>query len=1525
MTQSRLWVSVLMFTACATAISQVQTGTPQYGTFSAGPDVINIGNLNLHLSIPVLSKAGRAGLNLNSALNYDSSIWYPVSINGLMAWQPVAGWGWQGLYQPSYITYKMTTSSGSCGQHGQYSWQSWTFTNLTYFEQSGVSHAFPNFQGSYINSPGSSSGCPAAGGNPPPNTPASTFDNSGLTAYTTLSAGSLTAYVTNKAGTTFFPVSYGNGGPSGTSGNYSAIDPNGNEITGSNGVYTDTTGNTALTVAGSSPNPVTLTLKTSSGGDSTITVNFSSFNIQTNFGCSPAVTEYVATGQYLVSSIVFPDSSSYSFAYEATPNKSGYYTGRIASITFPTGNTITYTYQGSNDGINCADGSTLGFKRQLNADSGSAASTWSYQRTVGSGTSHTEVVDGLTNYTEYDFVEPSNAPTSPSAQYYETYRRIYEGAATGTPLLARSTCYDGASAPCTTSTFSLPISQLDAYDTHDGIQMNGTTSKYGGYGNLTDSYIYDFGGSSSRGSLLRHEQWTYGYSVPGLPTLDAVYDGNGTLSAKTAYAYDQTTPTASSGVPQHVAAPSQRGNLTTATYYASSSVSYNQTFTYEDTGSMLTSTALGATTTLQYDPTFVYNKEVDYPTPSSGVAIPQKASFDTSYTGLLQSTTDPNSQTSQITSYDGMLRPTQATFPDGGKWTWSYSPTTATKDIYQNSTAYSTVETESDGYGRQSRGFLSNGQSTNPWYQQDVCYDANGNSSFVSYLYQGSGTGSAKQCSTSTGDVYTYDVLGRVTKIAHADGTNQTFAYTGRASQITDENGVKRITQMDGRGRITVACEISSNGSMPGSGQPASCGTDITGTGFTTTYSYALSTGTTTVTQGAQTRTFQNDWLGRPISATEPESGTTSYSYAYNATGWQITRTKPKANQSSPSVYTTTTTQLDSLGRVTSIAYTDGTPTKTFQYDNPSPWGASLQNVKGRLDLQGISNAQSIYNYDAMGRVVFIGQCAPSNCGTSNYSTSYTYDWLGNILTSADGSGATDTYAYSLANEVLSITSSVNDSTHPPNLLSNVKNGPFGPLSWNLGNGLTGVRQYDALGRTSGGWVCSNSSQPSCSGGSELYGFTSSWHGAELKGASDSSLNQNNTYGYDEFGRLASLIVNSGTAGNYSYVYDRWGNRWQQNETSGSGGPQPQLSFNTSTNQITGYGYDAAGNITNDGFHSYTYDAEGNVTAVDGGSTATYTYDALNRRVRVNSAAGSFEYIFNPAGQHTSSWDPINHWEANGWAFWGSVPVAFYGNGQTQFEHQDWLGTERARTTYNGQLAGTYSSLPFGDGYNYTGNDWLYYHFATLDHDSSSNTDHAQFRQYTSTQGRWLSPDPYTGSYDFTNPQSLNRYAYVQNNPLSFIDPSGLDECDFIEEPYYIGGDEGYQTIFVCIVEGSGGGGGQTGGGGGGAPNNGLPAPSLIKATIPGTNYCGPGGSGTPTTRVDGACAAHDLCYQNAGVSFLNNIGFPKTAQQSAAIQACDANLCSRLGGMSWPSSSEAGQATLVSTFFGCSGGYSLR
>jgi RHS repeat-associated protein len=110
-------------------------------------------------------------------------------------------------------------------------------------------------------------------------------------------------------------------------------------------------------------------------------------------------------------------------------------------------------------------------------------------------------------------------------------------------------------------------------------------------------------------------------------------------------------------------------------------------------------------------------------------------------------------------------------------------------------------------------------------------------------------------------------------------------------------------------------------------------------------------------------------------------------------------------------------------------------------------------------------------------------------------------------------------------------------------------------------------------------------------------------------------------------------------------------------------------------------------------------------------------------------------------------------------------------------------GTVLLRHSFRANIIGepslwpsTYQALPFGDAQTTTsGTDLDPYHYASLDYDTETTTDHAQLRQYNSTQGRWMMPDPYSGSYNFSNPQSMNRYAYVLNNPLSAVDPSGKD------------------------------------------------------------------------------------------------------------------------------------------------------
>ncbi len=412
----------------------------------------------------------------------------------------------------------------------------------------------------------------------------------------------------------------------------------------------------------------------------------------------------------------------------------------------------------------------------------------------------------------------------------------------------------------------------------------------------------------------------------------------------------------------------------------------------------------------------------------------------------------------------------------------------------------------------------------------------------------------------------------------------------------------------------------------------------------------------------------------------------------------------------------------------------------------------------------------------------------------------------------------------------------------------------------------------------------------------------------------------------------------NGTATAYSY--DRYGNRvWQT--------PGPTLPP-ASNNQLSGFQYDAAGNLMQDAVgNQYQYDAEGKVLSVGNASSESYTYDALDQRVRVSLPGETHEFLFDPFGRRQSGWQ-LNGTGTGagnqGRIYWdGGLLASRTQDGSTYFHHTNWLGTERMRTNYLGQEADRQQSVAFGDGFSQTAagnsaaaqdND----EFTGQEHDFGTGTDHFQFRQYNATEGRWMSPDPYSGSYDLTNPQSLNRYAYVLNNPFSLTDPSGLD-CEYVYGADQSDGNGGVIAPITgvnCDINAGGIGAptaprpGVSSGTGpqpaqpAPAPNN-LPTPTRFRLTIPGTHYCGPGGGGTPTDRVDAACAAHDKCYGNASVSFLNNIGLPKTPKQAAAIQACDASLAGTINNITWPTSNEQGEATLVTTYFNLNSGYNLH
>ena len=228
------------------------------------------------------------------------------------------------------------------------------------------------------------------------------------------------------------------------------------------------------------------------------------------------------------------------------------------------------------------------------------------------------------------------------------------------------------------------------------------------------------------------------------------------------------------------------------------------------------------------------------------------------------------------------------------------------------------------------------------------------------------------------------------------------------------------------------------------------------------------------------------------------------------------------------------------------------------------------------------------------------------------------------------------------------------------------------------------------------------------------------------------------------------------------------------------------LSFSAANNRMDGYGYDAAGNLLNDGNYAYTYDAENRISQVSlpgSAFVASYVYDAQGRRARKTTTSGTLDFLYDAEGHKVAEIDPTGTF-LRGEFFAAGRHFAVFApepgpTGATFFTHSDWPGTERARTDMTGAACETITSLPFGDGQTISDScgdsarDVSPMHFTGKERDSESGLDNFGARYDSSSLGRFMSPDPIGGHTE--DPQTLNRYAYVRNNPLNLTDQTGLD------------------------------------------------------------------------------------------------------------------------------------------------------
>ena len=332
----------------------------------------------------------------------------------------------------------------------------------------------------------------------------------------------------------------------------------------------------------------------------------------------------------------------------------------------------------------------------------------------------------------------------------------------------------------------------------------------------------------------------------------------------------------------------------------------------------------------------------------------------------------------------------------------------------------------------------------------------------------------------------------------------------------------------------------------------------------------------------------------------------------------------------------------------------------------------------------------------------------------------------------------------------------------------------------------------------------------------------------------DADSSYTTTFGYDDYNRLSSASASAYTR---SYSYDNWGNLTGVTSTGAGESGSYSLSYASngsgapSTNRISnsGYTFDSAGNVTNDGALAYTYDAASRLKTAGGDA---YQYDGDGHRVRnqVNGYSNALYYLWSsvlnePVVEIDSTTPSV--FRAYVYGSGGQMLALQSYDGNFYWLHSDVLGSGRKMTDSSGAVTYRAEYDPHGQMVFESatgGSQYLYlnsHKFTGYERDWSTNLNNAKARTYNHNRARFMQPDPLgLGAADMSDPQSLNLYSYVQNDPVNFIDPSGLN----LEYP---GGkvcfrlhysnpvtEEEYWGEWMCLGGSSGysGGGGVTGG-----------------------------------------------------------------------------------------------------------------
>ncbi len=500
--------------------------------------------------------------------------------------------------------------------------------------------------------------------------------------------------------------------------------------------------------------------------------------------------------------------------------------------------------------------------------------------------------------------------------------------------------------------------------------------------------------------------------------------------------------------------------------------------------------------------------------------------------------------------------------------------------------------------------------------------------------------------------------------------------------------------------------------------------------------------------------------MGRKLNMTDQDMG--FWEYTYDENGNLHTQTDQKQQR--------VTFAYDELNRTLSKSYTSSDPTVNYNYDN-----LNIPNGRGRLYSVSNNQVTTIYNaYDQVGRAKSVSKTI-SGDGNA-YTTQYLYDLSGKLKQTIYPDGY-----------------QVNNSFYPgTGLLEAVTGSDFVEYARNTGyeptgkigridhgNGTYTIHNYDPES-TRLASIVSSRLGPNSDLQNKTYHYTST---GNIKAVADNVKGITYNYTYDKLHRLKtetntgsydSISYNYNAIGNImsktvgtttmAYTYDAW--RKHAVKTINHNGQDYKYTYDDNGNMTTGPDFTNPQQVAQ---RTISYNADNmprSISHTKSGNTVTtdFVYDGNGTRAKKKIQGGSTTYYI---GDHFE----INDGVATKFIFAGNLRVANITGSDISYFHKDHLGSSLVITDNNGNAIETAEYTPFGCLRNHAGSTASNYKFTDQEFDPSSGLYNYNARLYDPNIGTFISPDPFVQApFD---PQTLNRYTYVRNNPLIYIDPSG--------------------------------------------------------------------------------------------------------------------------------------------------------